>query len=91
MREKEVTTALVSGQEEVRKHARQLEEANLEYRRQVQRLSVSLPLSILRLTHTHHHGRPRDDPMLRTVKKTFLLTHYKYCVGPEEGINLPNI
>ncbi|VDD74696.1 unnamed protein product [Mesocestoides corti] len=44
MREKELNSVLISGQEEMRKRAQKLEEDNLECRRQIQRLSAQLVL-----------------------------------------------
>lgn len=43
-REKEVSARLLAGQDDVKKNVRQLEEDNLELRRQTQRLQVSLLL-----------------------------------------------
>ncbi|KAL5965893.1 Rootletin [Taenia solium] len=44
LREKELNSVLVSSQEDVRKRTQKLEEENLDYRRQVQRLSAQLAL-----------------------------------------------
>ena len=40
LREKELNSVLVSSQEDVRKRTQKLEEENLDYRRQIQRLNV---------------------------------------------------
>ncbi|KAL5103761.1 Rootletin [Taenia crassiceps] len=44
LREKELNSVLVSSQEDVRKRTQKLEEENLDYRRQVQRLNAQLAL-----------------------------------------------
>ncbi|KAH9279178.1 Rootletin [Echinococcus granulosus] len=44
LREKELNSVIVSSQEDVRKRTQKLEEENLDYRRQIQRLSAQLAL-----------------------------------------------